>query len=100
MNDSEEVKEGNEYDYTDCSFTLLQFLPTIYECVQAIVNHAPSYGKIKQKVHIHQFALQLVDLWQKAFGRVVALAGVNWGQNWQQYTVFECLEFGCPNQLK
>ena len=77
LNDSEEVKEGNEYDYTDCSFTLLQFLPAIYECVQARVNHAPSYGKIKQKVHIHQFALQLVDLWQKAFGRVVALAGVN-----------------------
>ena len=29
-----------------------------------------------------------------------ANAGVDWGQNWQWYTVFGHLEFGCPNQLK
>ena len=27
-------------------------------------------------------------------------AGVDWGQNWQRYTVFGHLKFGCPNQLK
>ena len=76
INDSEEVQEGNEYDYIDWSFTLLEFLPTIHECVQAIVNHASSYDKTKQKDHAHQFALQLVDLWQRAFGRDVVLVTI------------------------
>ena len=44
MNDSEEVKERNEYDYIDWSSTLLDFLPTIHKCMQAIVNDASSYG--------------------------------------------------------
>lgn len=60
INDNEEVKEGNEYDYIDWSFTLLEFIPAIREWVQAIVNHAPSYGKTKQKDHVHQFSLKLV----------------------------------------
>ena len=38
MNDSEEVKEGNEYDYIDWSSTLLDFLPAVHKCVQAIVK--------------------------------------------------------------
>ena len=39
-------------------------------------NHAPSYGKTKQKDNVHQFAFQLVDLWQRAFGRDVTLVTI------------------------
>lgn len=51
----------------------MEFLPTIHECVPAIVNHAPRHGKTKQKDHDHQFAMQLVDLRQWAFERDAAL---------------------------
>ena len=76
MNDSEEVKEGSDYDYIDWYFTLLESLPTIHKYVQAIVNHAPSFGETKLKDHVHQFTLQLVDLWQRAFGRDVVLVTI------------------------
>ena len=61
------------YDYDDWEFILLEYLPTVHECVLSIVHHSPSYGSIKQKDHIHQFSLRLITLWQKAFGRDVKL---------------------------
>ena len=76
MNYIEEVKVGNEHDYIDWSFTLLEFLPTIHEYVQAIVNHAHSYDKTEQKDHVHQFALQLVEFWQRTFGRDIVLVTI------------------------
>ena len=39
-------------------------------------NHASSYGKTKQKDHVHQFAFQLVDLWQMAFEKDAALVTI------------------------
>ena len=48
----------------------------IHEYVQAIVNHVPSYDKTKQRGYINQFALQLVDLWQRAFGIDVLLVTI------------------------
>ena len=41
-----------------------------------IVNHVPNYGKTKQRGYINQFALQLVDLWQRAFGIDVLLVTI------------------------
>ena len=35
-------------------YVLLDKLPTVAECVQAIYQHAPAYGTNKQKDHIHQ----------------------------------------------
>ena len=46
---------------------LLQRLPTISECVQAIVSVSPCYGSAKQQDTVKQFALLLHHLWAKSF---------------------------------
>jgi hypothetical protein len=58
-----------EFDYDDWLYTMLDKLPTMAECVQCINQHAPTYGSSKQKDHIHQFSLRLIDLWKRAFCR-------------------------------
>ena len=47
-------------------------------------------------LHLAKFNSNLcpLDLTKRYF------AGVDWGQNWQRYTMFGRLEFGRPNQLK
>ena len=49
--------------------------------MQAIVNHAPNNGKMKQKDHVPQFTLQLVDLLQRVFGRDVVLVTIGIKKN-------------------
>ena len=66
----------DEYDYDDWMYAMLEKLPTVAECDQAIIHHAPSYRVKKQTDHIHQFALRIVELWQKAFGRDVSLVTI------------------------
>ena len=48
--------DSTDYEYDDWDFTLLENLPTVHECVLAIVQHALSYGKAKQKQHIRKLA--------------------------------------------
>ena len=49
------------------TFLLLQRLPTISECVQAIVSVSPCYGSAKQQDTVKEFALLLHHLWAKSF---------------------------------
>ena len=48
--------DSTDYEYDDWDFTLLENLPTVHECVLAIVQHALFYGKAKQKQHIQKLA--------------------------------------------
>ena len=49
------------------TFLLLQRLPTISECVQAIVSVSPCYGLVKQQNAVKEFALLLHHIWAKSF---------------------------------
>lgn len=46
---------------------LFEQLPKVSDCLQAIVNVSPSYGFVKQKEAIHNFATSLHNLWAKSF---------------------------------
>lgn len=46
---------------------LLQYLSTLSECVQTIINAAPSQSTKKQKEAVHMFASSLRELWIRSF---------------------------------
>ena len=64
-NDGQRNLTNDDYDYDDWMYALLEKLPTVAECVQAILHHASSYGTNRQKDHIHQFALRITEIMEK-----------------------------------
>ena len=55
------------------TYVLLQHLPTVSECVQTIINIAPSYSTKMQMEAVHIFASSLCELWVKSFTDVITL---------------------------
>ena len=49
------------------TYVLLQHLPTVSECVKAIISIAPSYSTKKQKEAVYMFASSFHELWVKSF---------------------------------
>ena len=50
-------------------FVFMDTLLTVSECVSSIVRYAPTYGSQLQKHAVHEFSVQIEELWCKAFSR-------------------------------
>ena len=49
-------------------FVLCGYLPTVSECVQAILSVSPTLGSSKQNDASNEFCGLLIEQWEKAFG--------------------------------